>query len=494
VSSAVASQSDRIRVVDRLVVHGDPVSFRELCAGAVPPSTRYLVLDLDRTVHLARNMGELLGWEIGARKAYGAGHLEQLEGRRAPGRYLFDASRPLALSKYVLRGARCWAYPGLFYLLWGRIAGSTETSERLRFHRFGTEPYHTIQQIPSIALLHELAGTPLAVAREMAASVLARHAGDEVIGRDDIAWLRRRCPGLQIILSSASPQPVVEAAAQRLGVDACEYLEIEVHDGRMSSPFQLGRLFLHARAPHRLCPPSLFRPNSGRAKLERLLQRYPEMRDPNVETVGITDTWHGDDHCWADFFTRVVDINSKAPFPPLVAAQSPVRAIHSANVLTRGELRARLAGQHHYIDRRRYRHLDRSRACNLGGAEIAARIADISPVIGRLAARRAELETSLAPALGVLDREERAIVDRVEAVVADYNATTPSCRRGPLASLYQLLRAQRRLARKRARVLRPLSDVAFRLWGLLERSRTTVVEPRPIPQLVTHLDSMMPTQ
>ena len=47
---------------------------------------------------------------------------------------------------------------------------------------------------------------------------------------------------------------------------------------------------------------------SALSRLLVLRESYPEMRDASVETVGITDTWHGDDHCWADFFTRVVDI------------------------------------------------------------------------------------------------------------------------------------------------------------------------------------------
>ena len=36
--------------------------------------------------------------------------------------------------------------------------------------------------------------------------------------------------------------------------------------------------------------------------------------------VGITDTGHGEDHCWRDHLTALVDLNSTTPFPPIVDA------------------------------------------------------------------------------------------------------------------------------------------------------------------------------
>ena len=76
----------RIRPADRFVLHGEPKSFRELCRRAVPRDARYLVLDLDRTIHLGRNMGELLGWEVAAWHAYGRERLAEVDARRPPGR------------------------------------------------------------------------------------------------------------------------------------------------------------------------------------------------------------------------------------------------------------------------------------------------------------------------------------------------------------------------------------------------------------------------
>ena len=112
-----------MRVAERLVIHGEPLAFRELCRRTVPRNARYLILDLDRTLHLARNMGELLGWEVVAWHAYGPEHLTKAEARRKPGRFFLDWRKPLAVLRYLLIGARLWAYPGLFYLFFGKLPG-----------------------------------------------------------------------------------------------------------------------------------------------------------------------------------------------------------------------------------------------------------------------------------------------------------------------------------------------------------------------------------
>src|SRR5690606_792344 len=83
------------------------------------------------------------------------------------------------------------------------------------------------------------------------------------------------------------------------------------------------------------------------------LERYPDLCDEGVVTVGITDTGYGEDHCWAEFFSRVVDINSDTPFPPIAPAGSPLVEVHSASVLSRKERRLRAAGDPNYLDPRR---------------------------------------------------------------------------------------------------------------------------------------------
>jgi hypothetical protein len=142
------------------------------------------------------------------------------------------------------------------------------------------------------------------------------------VDREDLEWLRRRCPGVRIVLSSASPLEVAEIAARELGFD----------DAIGSTP---GRI------------------NGGRAKLAELCARYPELRAPGAVTVGISDTGYGEDHCWAEAFTHVVDVNSSSPFPPIVPAGSPLRSIHSAPILTRAEKEARRRGDAWTDPRRR---------------------------------------------------------------------------------------------------------------------------------------------
>ena len=58
------------KTVDKLVIHGDYLTSMELLEKLVDHDTRYLVLDLDKTIHLGRNMGELLG--LGADWSYNA--------------------------------------------------------------------------------------------------------------------------------------------------------------------------------------------------------------------------------------------------------------------------------------------------------------------------------------------------------------------------------------------------------------------------------------
>ncbi len=457
------------RPVDRFVHHGSLIGFQQLCRAAIPTSTRYLVFDLDRTLHLARNMGELLGWETGAYHSYGADHLAAVEQDRGAGRFLLDPSRPVALSKYVYRGARSWAYPGLFYLLWGRIAGATPVTRRMRARRFGAEAYLYIQTLPSLALLHDLAGMELDEARELSARVFRRQSDDQVVHRSDIDWIRQRCPGIQIILSSASPQPVVEAAARELGIDATVYMESEVADGRISAPFHMSRVFLHAKQPHRISPPSAYRVNSGRAKIERLVERFPDILQS--ETVGITDTWHGDDHSWAQHFTRVVDINSISPFPPLVAADSPVREIHSAQVLTRGERERRDRGETDYMSPRR-RRIAVERACDLDRAAIMERVSEVAEDAQIFASRHASLRADLASGIESLEAEAERTLSLVDDVVAAYNDADDRGRGRWLQSLGKLMRKYGAVRRRRARLERPLSEISLELSRTLALSRT----------------------
>ena len=213
----------RSRVVDRIVIHQDPVEFRALCEQAIRPNTKYLVLDLDRTFHFGRNLGELLGWELSAYIVYGEKYLDRIASTRGSGRFLLDWSRPWTVARYFARGARLWAYPGLFYLFAVKIGTRIPWVRRHLYDWLGVDPIEAVQQVPRYALMHQLSEVPADKLRELSRAVWRHCQDDQVISAADLTWLRERCPGIKIIVSSASPQPVLEAAAAELDVDDVFY-------------------------------------------------------------------------------------------------------------------------------------------------------------------------------------------------------------------------------------------------------------------------------
>jgi hypothetical protein len=368
----------RLRIVDTVVLHEEPLAFATLAERVITPRTRYLVLDLDRTVHLGRNLGELLGWEISALRAYGATELERMEPARRSGRLFFDARRPIGSLRYLAEGARTWARPGLYYLLFGKIPARSDRLRAWSFRRFGPEPMRAVQRVPQQALLGLLADLPDATLRTLAERIWDRHEQDQVIGREDLDRLRARHPGLRVVITSASPRPVVEVARDRLGADHAEH-----------------------SAPDRI--------NSGPAKIDRLRERLPELLDPAVETVGVTDTGYGEDHCWAEHFARVVDVNSDSPFPPLVGAGSPLREVHSAQLLTRREAARRARGEADWRDGRRASR-QRTRGRTLASAELGRLLAGLREEADALAVDASANAWPLARIL----REARRRLDRGE--------------------------------------------------------------------------------
>jgi hypothetical protein len=422
------------RLVDSCWIAHEPISFRELCERAVPLDTRLLVLDLDRTLHLGRNMGELLGWEISAYRGYGAGYLDELEPRRHPGRMYLERSRPLRALRYLWKAFWVWVPPGLFYLLWCKIAARIDMLRRRSYVRFGPEPVQAVQRVPQYALFREMASLPDALVRDLARRVWARHRQDLVVEREDLDWLRRRCPGIRIALSSASPREVVETASSALGIED-------------------------------VIGSSLHCINGGRAKLEALRARFPDLLGvPGVTTVGISDTGYGEDHCWTEAFTHVVDVNSSTGFPPIVSASSPLRAIFSAQILTRAEKDARARGEA-WLDPRRGRPAARG-AREFRAPELEALLAPARTAIERLAR---ELEARQQRSSSVLDRArlECAALDRT--LETAWSAVgTP---RGPSRDLRGILAKRLSAQLELARSARPVSEVAFAMTRALERSR-----------------------
>lgn len=335
-----------MRLVDAVTLHEGPIDLATLAGRVITRSTRFLVLDLDRTIHLGRNMGELLGWEICALRAYGQRELDRMEERRKEGRLIFDLARPLGSIRYLVQGGRTWALPGLYYLFFGKIPARSDLLRGWTFRSFGPEPVRTVQRVPQNALMQSMVGVPENEVRTLAERIWDRHEADQVIRREDLDQLRARYPDLRVVITSASPRPVVEVARDRLGADFIEHSE-----------------------PGRI--------NSGPAKITRLAARLPEVLDPSIETVGMTDTGYGEDHCWAEHFTKIVDVNSDAPFSPLVSASSPLREVHSAQLLTRREHALRLLGEPDWLDRRRP-FAPRSRAVTLRRGDLLELLADLA--------------------------------------------------------------------------------------------------------------------
>lgn len=463
--------AEPVRVVGRVVIHGAPLDFRAIAARAIPRDTRFVVFDLDRTFHLKRNMGELLGWELSAAQSYGDARVAELESRRGTSPFVFDWSRPLAIVRYMLRNVRTWAVPGLFYFVWGKLAHRSTATRRLRARLFGREPVRAVQAVPQTTLLHQLAGEPLARVRDLARRVWHRHAADQVIDAADIAWLRTHCPGVRIVIASASPQPVLDVAKEELGVDDVIGSVVEEHAGAFAAPFWLDRRFFGSfTRPRRLAPPSSVVLNSSHAKIVALRARFPEMFAPGARTVGVTDTGYGEDHCWARHFTRLVDVNSDTPFSPLVAASSPLEELHSALPLTRREREARAAGDPAFVDPRRgplanreTRSFDASELERLLAPELAR---------ARALTRSQDAQATLmAQAIEGLRVETARAIARIEQLVALYNAAVDDARDALLAELRGTLDAVRDLVDLRTRLERPLAELGDALTHEFEAAR-----------------------
>ena len=367
------------RLVDRLVQHGEVESFRELCARVLTANTRYLVLDLDRTIHLGRDLGQDLGWELCAYQGYGREHFERIEHRQESGRFLLDWDHPRKTAQYLARSLKIWAYPGVYYGVWGKAAGRLDWLRRRGFQHFVADPVRAAQRVPQLTLLRHLQTAGEEVLRELARQIWLRHAPDQVIDREDLDWVRSQWPEVQIVLSSASPKPTVEVAGEALGVDHVHYS-------------------------------TLARINSGEAKVERLRELCPRMGDPDVEIVGISDTSRGEDHCWVDHFTKVVDINSPTPFPAIVSSASPLLEVHSATLLSKYERQRRAGGDPSYLDPRREKLALSPSKRELRREDLERRLGWLLKRVNALASAPGQISGDMAYRLAVLREASTSLV------------------------------------------------------------------------------------
>jgi hypothetical protein len=366
-------------LVDRLVHHGEVASFRELCARVVTPKTRYLVLDLDRTIHLGRDLGEDLGWELCAYQGYGREHFERLEDLQHSGKFLLDWDHPRKTARYLARSLKIWAYPGAYYGVWGKAAAHLGWLRRRGFRHFIADPIRAAQRVPQLTLLRHLQTASEDVLRELAQHIWHRHAPDQVVDRDDLAWVRAQWPQIEVVLTSASPKATVEVAGEALSVDHVHYSTLD-----------------HI--------------NSGEAKIKRLRELCDRVGDAEVEIVGISDTSRGEDHCWAQYFTCVVDINSPTPFPAIVSSESPLREVHSATLLTKHERDQRAAGHTDYLDARRTKLATPQTKRELTREDLERRLGWLLDRVNALASAPGQITGDIAYRLAVLQETSANLV------------------------------------------------------------------------------------
>ena len=357
--------------MNRLVRHGEVETFRELCARVLTPNTRYLVLDLDRTTHLGCDLGETLGWELCAYQGYGPEHFERMGGQLKSRKFVFDWDHPQSTARYLAQSAKIWAYPGVYYGFWGKAAARLDWLRRRGFRHFVADPIRAAQRVPQVTLLRHLQTTPEVVLRELAQRIWVRHEPDQVIDRDDLAWVRAQCPQIEVVLTSASPKPTVEVAGEALGVDHVHYSTLD----------QI---------------------NSGEAKIERLGELCGCLGDPEIEIVGISD-------CWAQHFTRVVDINSPTPFPAIVSADSPLLEVHSATVLSKHERERRAAGERGYLDARRKKLAPTRTKLELTREDLERRLGRLLERVNSLASAPGQISGDIAYRLAMLQEASTTI-------------------------------------------------------------------------------------
>ncbi len=446
------------RPVDTIHIHRQPIDAPTLLAALVQDSTRYLVLDLDRTIHRGWNIGELLGWEIIAWHHFGDVLLENGQPGRQATKLHLDFAQPWTLLRYLARGAQLWTVPGLRYLFSVKLASRKAWSRRLAHRLYGPEPVGTRQAIPRVVAMHHFSEVPIETSRTLARRVWERHSADQVILRDDLDQLRARFPRLKIILSSASPQPVLDVAKVLLNVDDVIFTTIALHDGSMAAPYRVDMRYGMAGLPERLAGPSALVHNSGKNKMRALQERYPDIADGSAECVGVTDTGYGEDHDWANHFTRVADINSGHPFSPLVTHASPLREVWSAQVTTRGE-RAVGGSVAEPVARR------------FGTETLRTRFASDLATAQSLHERAARQRRDVAPKVTALADALRVHLAAIDGAVGRYNAGGVVMRQTVHDELLRLCREEDELLARLAMTQRPLSSTVCALRDVLAGAR-----------------------
>lgn len=299
--------------------------------------TRYVVFDLDGTVFRNINIGERLGWEIIATLSYGDEVLRQYDRKRTDSRFLFCPRFPFRTLRYLFLGAKLWAYPGLFYLIFGKILGRLPFAQTWLRKKFGPHPITKIQDVTRIALWHHMSQLPLSSLEVMVERLWHRFSKEQVITGSLIEALRQEFPKIRFLLSSASPQPVLDLARKKLRADAAFGSVIPSHLGFVASPYDVRWLY-GCSLPRLIAEPSSIWMNCSGNKIRLIQHIFPDFADPLVEKVGVTDNKHHEDENWVDHFNKLIQINSPDGFQRLPKKDSPLREVFQAELYPDGDL------------------------------------------------------------------------------------------------------------------------------------------------------------
>ena len=150
------SPTKTTRFVDKLAIYDQPAAISKLLSETINDNTRYLVLDLDKTVHRGRNLGECLGWEMIATRHFGEEFMSRLQAEDMVGNFAFDWTQPISVLRYLWTGGRVWCFPGLSWLFFGKIGSRLPLVKRLIYRWFGPNPIYHLQNLPRLALLHQM--------------------------------------------------------------------------------------------------------------------------------------------------------------------------------------------------------------------------------------------------------------------------------------------------------------------------------------------------
>jgi hypothetical protein len=227
-----------------------------------------------------------------------------------------------------------------------------------------------------------------------------------------------------------------------------------VYSAPVGVPMGLGR-----RRPRFFSRPGAVIHNSAANKVSFLRVHYPEVFAPGTVSVGVTDNNYGEDRTWPNFFTHVVALNSRHPFSPFVAADSPCSSIQMVDAVP--------AGAADLVRERKLRWHGKLRPGVYDRSELAVRFG--AAELGRIEVLVEQLRAARERTAQAVDASCRSSLAALGAALTDavdrYNRASA---RQKAAIGRELARLSRNARKLRARVARAGRDCA-RIEHDLER-------------------------